>query len=463
MRSFWSISSAPRKPSHRHNLTRSVVIIQFPFAQPTIGCGQPIGDTMPILSSARRLVPLLPVLVLWACPIPSVVQDPVDQIEADLQQALTSLNTNSQQWQSVVKDLDTRIGGLQGQVDETLRNDVATLAGRSTAKLFGNAGCTVERYSGQAKQSIQGMLARYKQLKKNKCLELSGGKVVVADRPECKVERASVPPLLCAEEPSTVDLSVSDAGSWSTVTLHGFGMDELDPGGRKFEVVMVDDQERAWPIPETRIARNTHFMATFSLVGLGKEMYQRKIGKIRFRWGANAQMIGEILVLPWQPKETVAHAPMGPSAPLVPALIGGDRDFFTKPDRPTDFVHKAWLWISPDSTKLLGQSSMSAIERVETNPNNKTKAWGVSPELTWYVAPDGWKIVSFSPNLDAYASGATTDHVCPAVRNTPASQVASFLDCIDAGGDDVGRTTQQITTWRPQTIQLRQAAPPWLR
>lgn len=419
---------------------------------------------MPASTHARRLVSLLPLLFVSACPpIPSVVKDPVDQIEADLQQALSAINTNSQQWQAVVKDLDQRIGGLQGQVDETLRNDVATLAGRSTANLFGQAGCTVERYSGQAKQSIQGMLSRYKQLKKNHCLELSGGKVVVADRSECKVARTSVPPLMCAEEPSTVDLSVADAGSWSTVTLHGFGMDELDSAGRRFEVVMVDEAERVWPIPEARIARNTHFKATFSLVGLGKDLYQRKINKIRFRWGSSGQMLGEILVLPWQPKEMVANQPMGVSPPLVPTLVGGDRDFYTKPDRPTDFVHKAWLRISPDSTKLIGQTSMSAIERVETNPRNKTIAQGTSAEQIMYTAPVGWKIASFSPNLDAEATGYTVDHVCPAARTTPVSQVASFLDCIDGGGDDVGATTQQITNWRMQAIQLRQAAPPWLR
>ncbi|HNY31120.1 MAG TPA: hypothetical protein PKO15_09545 [Fibrobacteria bacterium] len=77
-------------------------------------------------------------------------------------------------------------------------------------------------------------------------------------------------------------------------------------------------------------------------------------------------------------------------------------------------------------------------------------------------APAGWKIASVSPNTDAEVHGFTTDHVCPAVRNTPVSQAASFQDCIDGSGDDVGARTQQITAWRMQTIQLRQAAPAWL-
>ncbi|QQS05398.1 MAG: hypothetical protein IPK50_00515 [Fibrobacterota bacterium] len=418
---------------------------------------------MPQPAFTKRLVPIVPAFLLLACPMPPIVTDPVDQIEANFQQALADLNSNSKEWQAVVKNLEGTIGGLQGQVDETLRNDVATLAGRSTAKVYTGAGCTFDRYSGQARQSIQSMLSRYKQLKKNKCLEVSGGKVVVADRPECKVERANVPPLLCAVEPTTVNLSVSDAESWSTVSLHGFGLDALDSRGRKFDVVMVDDQERVWPIPETRIARNLpHYMATFSLVGLGKDLFQRKIGKIKFRWGPDSQMIGEILILPWKPQEVDTHVVLGPSPAYYPPLIGGDRDFYTKSDRPTDYVHKAWLKLSSDSTLLIGQSFMSAIERMETNPKNKTIALGNSPEAIWYAAPKGWKILSFLPNLDAVAQGATTDHLCPSVRNTPAAQVASFKDCIDDGGDDVGRTTRQITEWRPLRIRLRQTAPPWL-
>lgn len=409
--------------------------------------------------STGRLAPLASFVIvasLNSCLGLGGIKESIDKVDQSFQDAIVSLNSNSAQWQSTVQDLNSKLDGLQGQVDETIRNDVATLAGRSTAKVFTNAGCTIDNYARHAKSSVSAIFGRYKKLKQNKCFETVGGKVTISSRPECQIDREILPPLVCAEEPGQIDLGAGDPKSWSTVTLHGFDMDVKDKNGALLEVVMVDEAEKSYPIAEANIARNTHYMATINLSQLGAQMYERKVCKLRVRWGADKTAIGEVAVLQWKPHTKVDHPALG-STDFTPPRSGGDADFDTGDGDPTDVTLVAKLRLDNDKG-IYGQVYMKARER---NPDH-TSVEGWSPEKLLYVLPAGYRIVSFSPKLESSRTFAVTDHSAPKVV-TEGNTVADFQHWVDRNGDEAGTYTRVRADWHNLTVNLEELRPSWLQ
>ncbi|HNY30889.1 MAG TPA: hypothetical protein PKO15_08375 [Fibrobacteria bacterium] len=390
--------------------------------------------------------------------------DPVDQVEQTFQDALLSLNNNSNDWQATVQGLNTKLDGLQGQVDETIRNDVATLAGRSTAKVFTNAGCTIDNYARHAKSSVSTILSRYQKLKKNNCYELpggipgvvSGGKVTISSRPECQIDREILPPLVCAEEPGQIDLGANDPKSWSTVTLHGFDMDIKDKNSKLLEVVMVDAAERTYAISENNIARNTHYMATVNLSQLGRELVEKSICKLRIRWGSDNATIGEVAVLPWKPRTKDEAVALG-STEFTPPRSGGDADFDTDDDDPTRVNLRATLRLD-QGRGIYGRVYMKAYE---LKPDH-TAVEGWSPEALLYQIPQGYRIVSFSPNQESSREFLVTDHNNADVA-TESSTVANFHHWVDRNGDEAGSYTRVRADWHRLTVKLEELRPTWLQ
>lgn len=384
------------------------------------------------------------------------IKESIDQVDQTFQDALVSLNSNSADWQTIVQGLSNKIDGLQGQVDETIRNDLATLAGRSTAKVFTNAGCTIDNYARHAKSSVSSIFTRYKKLKQNHCFETVNGKVTISSRAECQIDREILPPLVCAEEPGQIDLGASDHKSWSTVTLHGFDMDIKDKNGNLLDVVMVDAGERVYPIAEMNIARNTHYMATINLSQLGGDMVEKQIFKLRVRWGANKATIGEVAVLQWTPRTKDDDVTLG-STEFIPPRTGGDGDFDTDDDDPTDVVLKAKLRLEGDKA-IYGQVYMKAYER---QPDH-TAVEGWSKEMLLYPAPHGYRILSFSPRKESVREFAVTDHK-EADLATEGNTVANFHHWVDRDGVEAGTYTRMRADWHKINVKLEELRPVWLK
>ena len=138
------------------------------------------------------------------------------------------------------------------------------------------------------------------------------------------------PPALCLVEPDRLDLQTDPSG-WDKITIHGYDLDHRDGSGNLLGYALADGNGVVVAeIPESSIARGTHYKVTVGIRPVVNRLHRDNIAKIVPVWGGTTEGTtqGEVLVSPWRPKRTPILHSSGETT-FTPPLTNGDRDFNT--------------------------------------------------------------------------------------------------------------------------------------
>ncbi|MGC3992728.1 MAG: hypothetical protein QM779_01125 [Propionicimonas sp.] len=356
------------------------------------------------------------------------ISSSIDQATQVIDDGIRSLNANSSAWRAILQKV---ADDLPEDISETIRVDAQSLVNRSIATAGVEFRCNVDFLGHRAIQSLEALKAK-----------------LLGQNP------AVLPPGFCQADPAAIDLNV-DPGKWSTLMLYGYDLDHADVSGNLFTVSLVTANGQSTALPESRIGRTTHYQVTVNLGSLAPQLYQQGITKIAVAWNGSAAGYPEAVVVPWNPpQQTILQKDLG-STRYTPPRVGGDADFDTDDDEPTDVQVGGELSVQPD--RITSRVSLHARER---DPDH-TEVNGTSDWAAAYLAPANWRIVSVSPTGASTATAVATSHDVLKLSR-PGGEVVDLFDVwVDRDGDEAGSYTSVEAHWRRVDIVLQQVAPSW--
>lgn len=366
---------------------------------------------------------------LAACPDVDRGLTAVEELEADIDRAISTISNDNTRWRSTLQQL---AADVPAEVQSTVRVELQQLADRSVATAGTEIRCNVDFL---AHRTIQG-LGRIKAL-------LHGG------------EPSPLPPEVCQASPAILDMNL-DRSRRVDVSISGYDMDHTDAEGNRLRFVYVSDAQggRTLPFPEARTGRTHHYLITLDASGtdFDRFVYSNQVNKIRAEWGGGVEP-PEILVTRWEPQVRRDTAvPLG-SFDFMPPHTRGDRDFDTDDDDPTAVRLAA-------ETKLEGRRVLVRVYmRAHERRPDHTTVRGWSPWKVAYEAPAGWRIRSVGRLGRASTSFTATTHSKSTLR-LPQGEIADRFEAwVDRRGDDAGVFTRTTVYLRPVEVVLEQERP----
>lgn len=355
--------------------------------------------------------------------------DPIKQATDVIDNGISDITQNSEDWQSILQRV---ADDLPEGISEAVRVDAQNLATRAIATTGTEFRCNVDFLGNRAVQALQRLKA-----------------TILNQNPP------PLPPAFCQVSPDSIDLKVSPE-HWSTASLYGYDLDHADSNGAKVKVMLLSPAGTS-VLPEDRIGRTTHYQLTINLGNMARDLYTNRTSKIVVSWNNSTEGYPEIVVVPWEPKTKVETKPIGATGPYTPPRTGGDADFDTDDDEPTDVTVRGNILISATTVKT--QVSMYARER---EPDHTTVN-GASAWSTAYEAPQGWQIDSVIPKVNSVNTSSVTTHGRTRY-DRPGGEIVEYFEVwVDRSGDEAGTYTSVTAHWRTLTVTLRETTPSWLR
>jgi hypothetical protein len=360
-----------------------------------------------------------------SCGIPPAI----DRATTVIDNAIRDITLNLDNWQTILQRV---ANDLPNEISETIRFDAQSLVTRSIAVAGIEFRCDVEFLGNRAIESLRHLKAKL--LNQNPSL---------------------LPPKFCNVDPPAIDLKVSPS-KWSTVMLSGYDFDTQDHAQKLLQVSFLTKQGNTLPFPESRIGRTTHYQITLNLGEIASALHTLPVTKIFISWDGKSQGYPQIVVIPWEARRQTVTQNMGDTGPFFPPRAGGDADFDTDDDDPTDVVLRGLMRVTEQSIDT--RIAMYARER---KPDH-TAVDGWSEWARNYTPPQGWRIVSVNPTLPSYHQAVVTEHD-RMVYNRPAGEVVSYFEAwVDHDDDEAGTWTRVIAHWRSVNITIEETKPDWM-
>jgi hypothetical protein len=353
---------------------------------------------------------------------------PTDQIQQAIDQidkGVAEIQGESSKWNSTVKDIAEN---LPKEAKEIVRNELTQLVERSTISVGVEFRCNVDFLANRA---IQGLL-------RIKALLL-------------KQDPPAILPSLCQISPGFLNLN-EPVASRSNIVIGGYDMDKKDSHGHGMKYVLFSDAtQQKFDMDEARIGRTTHYVNTLNTSGADWEamLKTRKISKIQMFWNDAKMNAAEILIISKNPQKKEVTADLGSVSFTPPHVGNGDADFNTASDRFMSFRVTAEAKV--EDNKIMTRVFMSATEaRPDFTEVDGWSDWNVA-----YTPPDGWKILSFSPNTKSKRSGRITQQGARVENLSPGELVTRFSINGDHDGNEAGSWTSVIARFNNQVkIQI---------
>ena len=162
------------------------------------------------------------------------IQPTVDQVTQSFDNAITSLSSNSDQWQATLQALENNLV-QQGQT--TLANQVQSVINRGIATASGEFRCDVTFLAVGLKDALQDILAHFQ-----------------GQSPP------PPPPHFCTIDPTVIDLGIAPAQRPASLNVYGFNLTQEN----LWVAVVDEDGTRHVPAPGI-FAVPTEFLATFNI------------------------------------------------------------------------------------------------------------------------------------------------------------------------------------------------------
>jgi len=358
------------------------------------------------------------------------IEPPIQEAVKVIDNGIRDIGQNSASWQAILQRVANQ---LPQEISETIRVDAQSLANRSIATAGIEFRCNVDFLANRAIESLRRLKAQL--LKQNPPL---------------------LPPAFCQVDPASIDLKVSPT-RWSTVILAGYDLDRKDGATKPLQILLLTGQGSTILLPESRIGRTTHYQITLNLGAMARQLYNDRIAKIVVSWGGKSDGYPQIVVVPWEAKrQTNTAVPIGQTGPYYPPRTGGDADFDTGDDDPTNLEVRGELSISEQAIN----SRMYMYAHEVEDDYTEVKGWS-----SWsraYTPPQGWRIVEVRPNVTSIHSAKVTVHG-RITYSRPAGEVVDYFEVwVDSDGDEAGTWSRAITHWRPLNITIEEVMPEWL-
>jgi hypothetical protein len=354
------------------------------------------------------------------------IESSVDKALEVIDRGIRDIERDMYSWQSVLQRVANQ---LPEDISETVRVDAQSLAARSIAKAGIEFRCEVDFLANRAIESLRRLKAE-----------------LLNQNPP------PLPPTFCQVEES-IDLNVSPT-KWSTKILTGYDLDHKDSAGRLLQFQLLTAQGSTIPLPESRIGRTTHYQITLNLGGMASQLHSRRITKIVASWNGKRQIHPQIVIIPWEAKRQTITVNIGNTGPYYPPRIGGDRDFDTHHDEPTDVRVRGEMHITQGAIRC--EVYMRAREREPDHTEVEGSSWARA-----YTAPQGWWIVAVHPNVASTHTAVVTGSG-RLTFSRPAGEVVDHFEVwVDRGGDEAGTWTRVTVHWRPLNVTIEELRPEW--
>jgi hypothetical protein len=355
--------------------------------------------------------------------------DSIDEAISVIDRGIEDITSESASWQTVLQRV---AANLPKDISNTIRQDAQQLASRSIAEAGIEFRCNVDFLGDRAIRSLQQLKA-----------QLRG---------------TTLPPLapaFCQMTPDAIDLKANPDG-WGTITLSGYDMDKKDSAGSLLKFEMLSTDGTVTQIDENYIARTTHYQITINLRDIAKTLYEKRVVKLCTTWTDYPGLLPEAVVLPWQPNRTSERVDIGRTSYMPPKVRRGDKDFTTKSDKHMSVVCKAQSRLYENTI----QTRVYMHAREERSDWTEVEGW--SDWAAAYTPPDGWRIVSYRPNVESSHSANITTHG-KITYSRPAGEIVSRYEVWgDREGDEAGIWTKVEVFWRPFEIEIEEILPNWI-
>jgi hypothetical protein len=158
----------------------------------------------------KRYVKVLIALLIFITGC-GIVDDPIDQAVATIDEAIVSLESQSGNWQDILEDTRKELI-KQGQ--STIANEVSNVLSRATSDIGIEARCYTDFLRDRVKEDLRRIRA-----------SITG-------------EELRLKPVFCNPTPSSIDMNL-DAERRSTIEISGYNLDTVN-----VQVFLVDNQNR---------------------------------------------------------------------------------------------------------------------------------------------------------------------------------------------------------------------------
>lgn len=355
-----------------------------------------------------------------ACPW-SGPDNEVNKGIAVIEEALSKLETQSLDWQDVVRDTQTK---LTNDINETIRNEISNTLQRALQAGSIQFACGVDFVKTRLKQDLRHLLAKL--------------------RGQSEPPRE---PVICDVVPKIIDMNLP-ADRRNNITINGYDLDSTPPITLK--LVNADgtvDVSRS-------LDRQTHYSMTINL-GDGENgvKFTNTSQNLSFGWGdkwdTDQHSIPVIRTTP--PCEVKYEKFSPPDKSLEPTIVSGDREFDGNGPR-------VQLSVMPGYTPY---EAMYIVNLYTDETNNGDTHASYVERVSFYHPPPGWKIIHMTDNevssVDFVARKAENGIPTEELRSPGVGLVKEMKFWGDFPGEDIGKTNA-LLQFKELTITIQRTS-----
>jgi len=235
-------------------LTLPILLSVFPIAGCDIGKApaQKLGDSIEQIAETVGVSTdkVVEVVAQSMGTTKEIAKDTLDEFE----NAITTLDSNSAEWQQVLKDLETKFAS---DVQSTIRSEITNLLANSIGASGAEFRCNVDFIGKRVQESLKQLVAK-----------LLGGKL-------------SFEPVFCSSVPPIIPFQEVKDNRLSAVVIYGYNLTNLS----NFKVILVNDGGMFRDVT-MEVQNPTNYVLTINLGGNGVPL-EPISNELKVEWNGN--------------------------------------------------------------------------------------------------------------------------------------------------------------------------------
>jgi hypothetical protein len=338
------------------------------------------------------------------------------RVIAVIQTAITQIETESENWETVVRDMIDELDRIGTDLSDKIKRDAESVMRRTLMATSEEVMCTSSFFGNSILGELHILLAKAK-----------------GDDPPKRTAR------FCLTDPTSVDL----AHPPQTIEVSGYNFDAIPP----VEVYARPEASPSNLISLTpRLTRPSHHHLTLDVSPRDDFVLDERIDRIIFQ--RNEQEKYDLAVIPQRCQTETRTIPVGTHLYVQPELVDGDKDFFGKLDATIT------VRLIPASTYI-----DASIEMIANETPGDTEARGQTQRRI-FTAPGGTLITDIRAPMEEvqdYHDGdedPAPEHI-DYIRGTRADIVNLYRIHGDRYGNDIPYTDvdAELNQFEVQVIQ----------
>ncbi|MDY0905630.1 hypothetical protein [Pedobacter sp. CFBP9032] len=361
--------------------------------------------------------------------------DPVQRAINVIQGGINSLNTNSSQWQKVLRDISR---DLPNDVHQLISNDLSIITNNAIGGTTASAMCTMTFMGDRVKQSLENVIKR---LKNEKYTDSK--------------------PSFCTLTVGQLDMN-NDLAIGSPLSIYGYDLNSKDTKGQLLKVALTGNGKIEF-VSEEYIGHNTNWQVTININSLITTIIDNKYTKIKLYWNGSDDQMPEITIAPWVAKTKTDVFTPTPITFIPPHTGGNDADFDTSDGNWTSGEVFLELNVQKDfidarlfmDVMEFGGDNTRAGRSVDPSTYQWTDATAYSPWRRIYTVADTnkYQIIDLSPKTISKFLIKVVNHD-QLIGDMGGESISRYTIDIDRAGDEAGTFTKVNASFNQLTVVL---------